>query len=151
MRPVLFQKVTIIGVGLLGGSLGLAIKQRQLAARTAGYVRRAASVSECQQFAVVDQATRDIKQAVDGADLVVLCTPLSRMRALTEEILPVLKQGTIVTDVGSVKGSVVAELEQLVAGAGAHFIGSHPMAGGEKMGVSAARTDLFQNAVCVVT
>ncbi|MBA4146680.1 MAG: prephenate dehydrogenase/arogenate dehydrogenase family protein [Verrucomicrobia bacterium] len=148
---MLFQKVTILGVGLLGGSLGLAIKQRRLAVTTAGYVRRSASVAECKQFAVVDNPTRDIKQAVADSDLVVLCTPLSRMRILTEEMLPALKPGAIVTDVGSVKGSVVADIELLIADAGGHFIGSHPMAGGERMGVSASRTDLFENAVCVVT
>ncbi len=148
---MLFQKVTIVGVGLLGGSLGLVIKQRQLAATTVGYVRRSASIAECRQFAVVDEATRDIQQAASDADLIVLCTPLARMRVLVEEMLPALKPGAIVTDVGSVKGSVVADVESLIAGAGCHFVGSHPMAGGEKMGASAARADLFDNAVCVVT
>ena len=147
----MFQKVTLIGVGLLGGSLGLAIKQRKLATRIAGYVRRTASVTECEQYAVVDQATRDIKEAVIDADLIVLCTPLARMLDLTEQMLPALKPGAIVTDVGSVKASVVQELESLVTNAKAHFIGSHPMAGGEKMGVCAARADLFNNAACVVT
>lgn len=148
---MLFEKVTIIGVGLLGGSLGLATRERRLARTTSGYVRRSASIAECQQFAVADEVTRDIKQAVTGADLIVLCTPLARMRALTEEMIPALKPGAIVTDVGSVKGSVVADLESIIADAGGYFIGSHPMAGGERMGVSASRTDLFQNAVCVVT
>ena len=147
----MFQKVTLIGVGLLGGSLGLAMKQRKLATKIAGYVRRTASVTECEQYAVVDHATRDIKEAVTDADLIVLCTPLARMRDLTLEMLPSLKPGAIVTDVGSVKASVVQELESLVINAKAHFIGSHPMAGGEKMGVCAARADLFNNAVCVVT
>jgi prephenate dehydrogenase len=99
----------------------------------------------------VDHATRDIERAVEKADLVILCTPLSRMRELTEKMLPALKPGAIVTDVGSVKGSVVEELEPLVAGAGAYFVGSHPMAGGEKTGVSAARADLFANSVCIIT
>jgi prephenate dehydrogenase len=73
------------------------------------------------------------------------------MRELSEQMLPALKSGAIVTDVGSVKASVVQELEPLFAKANAHFVGSHPMAGGEKMGVSAARADLFEKAVCVVT
>ena len=100
---------------------------------------------------VVDHATRDLDRAVKDADLVVLCTPLSRMGELTGKFLPFLKKGAIVTDVGSVKGSVVAELEPLVASVGAHFVGSHPMAGGEKTGVTAARADLFVNAVCIIT
>jgi prephenate dehydrogenase len=73
------------------------------------------------------------------------------MAELTREMLPALKKGAIVTDVGSVKGNVVAELEPLVAGAGGHFVGSHPMAGGEKIGVAAARGDLFVNSLCIVT
>lgn len=143
--------MTIIGVGLLGGSLGLAIKKRRLAREVAGYVRRAGSVVECQKLRVVDLATRDLMRAIKGAELIVLCTPISRMRRLVEQMLPALKPGAIVTDVGSVKASVVKELDSLVAKAGGHFVGSHPMAGAEKTGVAHARTDLFQNAVCVVT
>jgi prephenate dehydrogenase len=146
-----FRKITLVGVGLLGGSLGLAIKQRRLAARVEGYVRRSASVTECTQMGVADLVTQDLTQAVAEADLVVFCTPLAQMRGLTEQMLPALKPGALVTDVGSVKGIVVKELEPLVAGAGGHFIGSHPMAGAEKMGVSAARVDLFDRALCVVT
>jgi prephenate dehydrogenase len=146
-----WQKITLVGVGLLGGSIGLAAKQRGLAGRVCGYVRRAASVTECQKAGAVDEATTDLLLAVEGADMVVLCTPLAQMSALVTKFLPALRRGTIVTDVGSVKGSVVAELEPLVASAGAHFIGSHPMAGAEKMGVGAARADLFERAVCVVT
>jgi len=73
------------------------------------------------------------------------------MRALVQQFSPALKRGAIVTDVGSVKADVVRELESLLKKSGAHFIGSHPMAGGEKMGVQAARTDLYANAVCVLT
>lgn len=146
-----WQKITLVGVGLLGGSLGLAIKQRRIAAKVDGFVRRSISIDECEKMGVVDHATRDLKRAVENADLVILCTPLSRMRELTEQMLPGLKKGVIVTDVGSVKTSVVEELEPLVAEAGGHFVGSHPMAGGERIGVSAARADLFVNSVCLVT
>lgn len=146
-----FEKITLVGVGLLGGSLGLAVRQRRLAGRVEGYVRRAASVIECEKIGVVDRATDDLAAAVKDADLVVLCTPLAQMRRLTEQFLPSLKRGAIVTDVGSVKASVVAELESLVASTGAHFVGGHPMAGAEKVGSSAARADLFEHAVCVIT
>jgi prephenate dehydrogenase len=146
-----WQKVTLIGVGLLGGSMGLAIKQRRLAAKVDGFVRQTVTIAESEKMGAVDHATRDLDRAVKDADLVILCTPLSRMGELTAKFLPFLKKGAIVTDVGSVKGSVVAELEPLVASVGAHFVGSHPMAGGEKTGVTAARADLFVNAVCIVT
>lgn len=146
-----WQKITVVGVGLLGGSLGLAIKQRRLASKVDGFVRRSVSIGECEKLGVVDHATRDSKRAVEDADLIILCTPLNRMRELTQQMLPALKKGAVVTDVGSVKGSVVEELEPMVADAGAFFVGSHPMAGGEKTGVSAARADLFVNSVCLVT
>jgi prephenate dehydrogenase len=146
-----FGKITIVGVGLLGGSLGLAIKRLRLADEVAGYVRRAASIADCKKAKAVDSCTRDLKEAVTGADLIVLCTPLAQMLPLLKEMLPAVKRGAIITDVGSVKTTVVKELESLVSKAGAHFIGSHPMAGAEKTGVAAARAELFTSAVCVVT
>jgi prephenate dehydrogenase len=148
---VQFQKITIIGVGLLGGSIGLAVKRRKLAREVAGYVRRAASLKDCEQAGALDYATTDLLAAVSGADLVILCTPLAQMRPLAVQFLPALRRGAIVTDVGSVKAGVVRQVAAVVQRAGAHFVGSHPMAGGEKMGVLAARADLYQNAVCVVT
>jgi prephenate dehydrogenase len=148
---VQFRKITIVGVGLLGGSLGLAIKRHRLAREVAGYVRRPASLKDCEKAGAVDYATLDLLASVWNADLVVLCTPLAQMRPLVKQLLPALKRGVIVTDVGSVKASVVRELETLVARAGGHFVGSHPMAGAEKTGVAAARVDLFAGAACVVT
>jgi prephenate dehydrogenase len=150
-RPVRWKKITLVGVGLLGGSLGLALKRRGLADEVVGFVRRPASVKECEKFGAVDSATLDLCAAVSDADLVVLSTPIAQMRPLVEQMLPALKRGATVTDVGSVKGSVVGDLEALIAGAGAHFVGSHPMAGAETTGVASARADLFADAVCVVT
>ena len=129
----------------------MAVKQRRLAGRVDGYVRRAASVDDCLKAGAVDNASTDLFRAIEGADIIVLATPLGQMLEITTRLLPALKRGAIVTDVGSVKGSVVAELESPVAAAGGHFIGSHPMAGAEKTGVRAARSDLFENAICVVT
>jgi prephenate dehydrogenase len=148
---VQLEKVSIMGLGLLGGSLGLAIRQRKAASVVHAYVRRAASIAESQRLGVADVATQDIRAAVEGADLVVFCTPLSQMAELARKALPHLKPGAIVTDVGSVKASVVRELTPLIASAKAEFIGSHPMAGSEQSGMSAARADLFESAVCVVT
>jgi prephenate dehydrogenase len=149
--PVRWNKITIIGVGLLGGSLGMAVKRRRLACQIAGFVRRAVSLKECEKAGAVDFAATDLLAAVWDADLVILCTPLAQMRPLVKRMIPALKGGAIVTDVGSVKVSVVKELESLAAKAGAHFVGSHPMAGAEKNGVAAARADLFTNTVCAVT
>ena len=146
-----WSQISLVGVGLLGGSIGLAARQRGLAARVTGFVRRTPAVAECVQAGAVDQADTDLCRAVAGADLVILCTPIAQMAELLTKMLPALKKGTIITDVGSVKGSVVADLEPLAATGGVHFIGSHPMAGAERMGVGAARGDLFERAMCVVT
>ncbi|MGC3958945.1 MAG: prephenate dehydrogenase/arogenate dehydrogenase family protein [Verrucomicrobiota bacterium] len=146
-----WNKITLVGVGLLGGSLGLALRRRKLAKEIAGYVRREASIKECERAGATDYATTDLLAAVSGADLVVLCTPLAQMRSLVQQMRPALKRGAIVTDVGSVKANVVKDVEALAHKAGAHFVGSHPMAGGEKQGVLAARENLFECAVCVVT
>ena len=146
-----FRKITIVGVGLLGGSIGLAARQRKLAREVAGFVRRAASLRDCERAGAVDFATTDLLAAVSNSDLIILCTPLAQMRALAQQIIPALKRGAIVTDVGSVKADVVRELESIIANAGAYFIGSHPMAGAEKTGVTAARKNLFENAACVLT
>ena len=144
-------KITIVGIGLLGGSLGLAIQRRLLAKLVCGYARRPVTIRECERIGAMDLATSDLLAAVSDADLVILCTPLAQMRPITQRLLPALKRGAIVTDVGSVKGSVVKELESLVASTGAHFVGSHPMAGAEKTGVLAAKVNLFECAMCVVT
>jgi len=146
-----WQKVTIVGVGLLGGSLGLSIKRQRLAARVCGLVRRAASASECVSLGVVDECHTDFAAAARDADLVILCTPIAEMLPTAQSMAARLAPGVIVTDVGSVKGSVTRDLEPLVAKARGFFVGSHPMAGGEKSGVGAAHADLFKGAVTAVT
>lgn len=146
-----FQKVTLAGVGLLGGSLGLALRQSGLASKIDGLVRRSASIAECEHLGVVDHATRNPLRAAEHADLIVVCTPLATMQRVVEGMLPAIRPGTVVTDVGSVKSSVVGSLEPLLASVGAHFVGSHPMAGNERSGPSASRADLFRESICVVT
>jgi len=148
---VFWENVSLVGVGLLGGSLGLALRERKLAGRVTGFVRRPMSIRESEEAGAVDRATLELRAAVENADLVVLCTPVGQMKGLVEQVLPFLKRGAILTDVGSVKAGLCKQLGPLVASVGAHFVGSHPMAGSEKSGVQAARADLFAGAICVVT
>lgn len=149
--PVHFRKVTLVGVGLLGGSLGLALRRRGLAGEVQGFVRRASSVAECLSLGVVDRCSRNLAEAVADADLVVLCSPVGQMAPLFREMSRHLPPACVVTDVGSVKSALVAEIEPMAEAAGVRFVGSHPMAGAEKSGPAHARADLFEGAVCVVT
>jgi prephenate dehydrogenase len=146
-----WNSITLIGAGVLGGSLALALKRRQLATKVVACVRRDSTLAECKKLQIADVVTQNLKEAVQGSELVILCTPLSQMAQLVAEMSASLKNGAIVTDVGSVKGTVVRELEPLVRQAGGVFVGSHPMAGSEKTGVAAARAELFENAICLVT
>jgi len=132
---------------MLGGSVGLAAKQRGVAGRVCGLVRREESIAECLAAGVVDDATLDVAEAVADADLVILCTPVGRMGELAAAMKPHLVADAIVTDVGSVKASVVAAVEPVLP----HFVGSHPLCGSEKAGVANARGDLFAGTVCAVT
>lgn len=148
---MLFQRVAIVGVGLLGGSLALALRQARAAGCVAGWFRRDDARAEALARGLVDEATLDLAAAVAGADLVVLGTPLAQMPPLVRAMAPHLKAQALVTDVGSAKAALVAEVEPLVHAAGARFVGSHPMAGSDKSGLAHSRADLFQHAVCVVT
>lgn len=142
-------KLAIIGPGLLGGSLALAAR-RVGGFRVSLWARRPEAVQELQELNVADEASADLLAVVAGADVVVFCVPVGAMADLARQIAPVLGSDTLVTDVGSVKASVVAQLSAIFRGR-ARFVGSHPMAGSEQTGVRAARADLFDDAVCIVT
>jgi len=146
----MLRKLTILGPGLLGGSIGLAARHRKTAHRVAIWARRPEAAEEALRLGAADEAGADPRKAVAGADLVVLTTPIGAMRALAEQIKPSLEKDCVVTDVGSVKYGIVNDLSHVLAGA-ARFVGSHPMAGSEQSGIEAARRELFDGAVCIVT
>src|SRR5262245_27586031 len=135
------QRLTILGVGLLGGSLGLAVKSAIKSCKITGYGHRKSTLEYALAHQVVDSITTDPTHAVQGADFVVLCTPVGTFDTLLPQIAKFLSPGTIVTDVGSTKRSVCRLAEQTLP-SGVHFVGSHPMAGSEKRGIEAARADL---------
>jgi len=136
-------------VGLLGGSIGLALRAAGFTGRLVGIGRRMSSLKKALAVDAVDEVTRDVG-AVAGAQLVILCTPISQFGPLLERMAPALKPGTYVTDVASAKVEVVRLAGRMLP-RDVHFIGSHPMAGSEKAGVEFARADLFQRALCLVT
>ena len=146
----MLPNLTIIGVGLLGGSVGLAVKHRASDCRIIGCAHREGSLIKAKSLGAIDDYTLEPAAAVAEADLVVLCTPVSQIEPWMTAIAPHLKAGAIVTDVGSTKAGIVAAGERTIAPP-AFFVGSHPMAGGSRTGVDVARADLFEGATCIVT
>ena len=142
--------VTIIGVGLLGGSIGLAMRAAGSAARIVGVGRRQSSLDEALEVGAVDEVHLDVADGVAHADMVILAAPVGAFGKLLEGAKASLGAGAVVTDVGSTKAEVVAQAE-LALGPGGPFVGSHPMAGSEHKGPTFARADLFAGATCIVT
>ncbi len=150
MSKLLFNNVTVIGVGLIGASFALALKDRGLCGTICGYGRKEANLKQAKEQGIIDEYSLEIGKACEHADLVVLATPVGLFRKILQEIGDVLKENTLITDVGSVKGPLVIELEKLMP-EGVRYIGSHPIAGGDRSGIGNARADLFDGARCIVT
>ena len=146
----LFEQITIIGVGLLGGSLARVCKQQGLADKVVGFGPNPEKLQKAQTLEIIDAYETDLQEAVSQADLVVLCSPVSAMTPLVREMVAFLRPGCLVTDVGSVKKPLVGEIQALMPD-DVYFVGSHPIAGGEKSGFEASRADLFQEEKCIVT
>ncbi|MDH4099390.1 MAG: prephenate dehydrogenase/arogenate dehydrogenase family protein [Nitrospirota bacterium] len=145
-----FTKVAIIGVGLIGGSLGLAIRKRGLAGTVVGVGRGEANLKTALERGAIDSYRLDLEEGVKDADLVVLCTPVATFPALAKSLAAIVKPGAIVTDAGSVKESVVSAMEAAI-GSRARVVGAHPIAGSEDSGAAAARADLYEGAKCIIT
>ena len=144
------NKVAIVGVGLLGGSAGLALKQAGAARRIVGLGRRKESLDEALARGAIDEATLDPAEAARDADLILLCTPVGSFRPIMQSMREALSPDVLITDVGSTKQQVVEELAALL-GPDGPFVGSHPMAGSEKKGPSHASADLYRGALCILT
>lgn len=145
-----FRQVTIVGVGLIGGSVGMLMKRQGLADRVVGVGRSLGNLELAVQRGAIDVFERDPKAAMKGTELVILATPVESYATHLKEWGSVLEPGTIVSDVGSVKGFLVEQVESLVP-AGVHFVGAHPIAGKETSGVVAGSVDLFTGALCIIT
>ncbi len=141
--------VTIVGVGLLGGSAGLALKAHDPGIRIAGVGRRQASLDAALATGAIDTAHLDAAEAVGRTDLVILATPVGAFESQMRALADALPAEAIVTDVGSTKAAVVRSAGRRLGHA--RFVGSHPMAGSEQKGVAYARADLFAGATCILT
>jgi prephenate dehydrogenase len=148
----LFNKVTIIGVGLIGGSIGLGIKRKHLAGEVMGVFRRRSTLNKALKRRAIDRATMNIKDGVKDADLIIIATPVRMIPGIAREVIKHAKTGALVTDAGSTKKWIVENIEKMARrGTRASFVGSHPMAGSEHASVEFARADLMDGSPCIVT
>ena len=146
----LFERVALIGLGLIGSSISHACRRAGLAREIVGHARSADTRATAERLGLVARAHVTAREAVAGADLVLLCTPLGANRAIAEEIGPHLAAGAIVSDVGSVKGCVVRDVAPFLP-SGVHFIPGHPIAGTENSGPESGFAELFDGRWCILT
>ncbi|NLW59354.1 MAG: prephenate dehydrogenase/arogenate dehydrogenase family protein [Firmicutes bacterium] len=144
------QRIALIGLGLIGGSLGLALCRQRRNLWVVGYDPVAATCREALARQAVHEIAESVTAAVEGADLVVLAVPVEKMAEVVLAAAPALAPGTILTDVASTKGQLAQELPPLLP-EGVYYVGGHPMAGSEQSGLAAADPFLFQNAVYLLT
>jgi len=145
-----FERVAIIGVGLIGGSLGMSLRSKGLAGEVVGVGSRVDDLRLAVELGAVDRYAGSPAEGVAGADLIIIATPVSATLSILREILPHLAPGAVVTDVGSTKAEVVRAAENMLP-PGISFVGGHPMAGSEHNGVGGADPYLFENAFYLIT
>lgn len=145
-----YQNVAIIGVGLIGGSIGLALRERRLADRVIGVGRRQSSLDKALKCGVIHTATTDLSEGVSAAEVVVVATPVGSVIADVCRVLAAAPQAALVTDVGSTKAEICTGVAAEADNCGS-FVGSHPLAGDHRTGPENARADLLQDKVVVVT
>jgi prephenate dehydrogenase len=142
----LFNKVAILGVGLIGGSIAQAIKKKGLAKEVVGVSRHKKNVLLAKRFQVIDRGSQDLN-IIKGADLVILATPVDTIINLGAKVSHLVNEECIVTDVGSTKQKIVSKLEKIFP----RYIGTHPLAGSEKRGIANARTVTLKDSLCIFT
>ena len=145
-----FNKVTILGVGLIGASFALALKQYGLCNEVTGYGRIMENLRRAKEKKIIDTFELDPAKACRDADLVLFATPVGIFIDIAKKICDSLKKNTIVTDVGSVKGKLVHDMEALMP-QGVFFVGGHPIAGSDRSGIDTAASEIFKKAKCIIT
>lgn len=147
----MFRQVTIIGPGLLGGSLSLAVKKMDLSEELVIWARSEKSVNNAAQKFPFARIEKGLEESVRGSDLIIICTPVETIGDILQQITPFLGENTLVTDVGSIKGTICNIAQETLGDSMASFIGSHPMAGSEKSGMEFSDPMLFINRACILT
>ncbi len=147
---IFFEKIAIIGVGLIGGSLALKLKEKGLAGAITGIGRSMENLEIAHSLGMVDSYTQDVARGVKGAGLIVVCVPVLKIVEVIKKALPGITAPCIITDVGSVKHEVMKEVEAIVP-EGVEFVPAHPVAGTEESGAGAAFAELFSESLTIIT
>ncbi len=144
-----FKKAVIIGPGLIGGSIGIFLCKSKMASTVIGVARDKETLRKALKKKAINKAQTDLKKAALDADLIMICTPVKAFENIIRQIIPVLKPGCIIFDVGSTKNEIVVQSQKLLP-KDVYFIGTHPMAGSENTGVDFAHIDLFKESICFI-
>lgn len=145
-----FGTVCIIGPGLIGGSIGLGLKKRNLVKTIIGVSHKASSIEKALKTQAIDIGFLNINEAVKDADIVILATSVNKIIEIAKEVIPLMKSNAILTDVGSTKNLIVRQITNNIR-KDITFVGAHPIAGSEQRGVAFASPDLFEGCTCIIT
>jgi prephenate dehydrogenase len=148
-----YDSIAIVGVGLIGGSIGLAVRERKLAREVVGIGRRESSLNGARLIGAIDRATTDLSDGVSSAELIVVCTPVDTIADTVMLAAASCRPSALITDAGSTKETIVSTVDAALSGrrAGLPFVGSHPLAGDHRGGAEFARPDLFEGRTVVIT
>jgi len=147
----MIKKITIIGVGLIGGSLAKAIKNNNLAEAVFGFGRNLSRLKDAQKSNIIDQYSIDISEALEGASIVVIATPVGTFESILRELKPYITEGMIITDVGSTKTGIARSAREILVEMASCFVPAHPIAGKEKSGFESSDAELFLNKKVIIT
>lgn len=151
MAEKIFEKLVIVGPGLIGGSIGLDSKESGLAGEVIGVGHRRSSLDDALKMGAIDRASLNIEDVAGEGDLIILCTGVGLLPEMAVKAIPLMKPGAILSDVGSTKRVITEKIDEILDRNDISFVGAHPLAGNEKRGIRAARRGLFQGSVCVIT
>ncbi len=147
----MIERLAIIGVGMIGASLALALKQARAVNHVVGCGRNQLNLQKGMDLGVIDSYTASIAEAASSANVVVIATPLGAMKQVFEQIVDIVAENTVITDTGSAKGSVIKVAQTVLGDKISQFVPGHPIAGAEKSGVEAGLADLYQNRRVIIT
>ena len=146
----MFNKIAIVGVGLIGGSIGLAIRTRRLCPKVVGIGRRQMSLDKAIQKSAIDKGTLNIEESIKDADLIIISTPVNKVKEKIIQASKYAKKGAIIIDVNSTKQDIVYAANRCLP-KDIYFVGTHPMAGSERSGISSSTAELFNDTICLIT